>query len=148
MPLLQRVDHIGIATRDLDAAVQHYTTAFGIQDWELLELPERHMRVAICNLGNMKLELIMPTSDQAAFTRFLQERGEGIHHIAYEVDDIGTALDTVARRGIKLIDAEGRPGIHGTCVAFLHPKSTLGVLTEFVQHPPLPTDNDEGVSNG
>jgi methylmalonyl-CoA/ethylmalonyl-CoA epimerase len=148
MSLLRRVDHIGIAVRDLDAAIHHYTTIFGIYDWERLEIPERHMQIAVCHLGDMLLELITPTSDEAAFAKFLRERGEGMHHIAYEVDDVDAALDTVARRGIKLIDAQGRPGMHGTCVAFLHPKSTMGVLTELVQHSSQLAGDDEGAANG
>lgn len=132
-PLLRRVDHIGIAVHDLDAAVAFYRDNFGILDWERISLPERHMMVAVCRVGECSLELIAPTSGEAAFARFLNERGEGVHHIAYEVDDVEAALRTVEGRGIRLVDAHGRPGIHDTCVAFLHPKATMGVLTELVQ---------------
>jgi methylmalonyl-CoA/ethylmalonyl-CoA epimerase len=131
--MLKRIDHIGIAVHDLDAAVDFYRHTYGIQEWERAEIPERHLVAAVCRLGDCMLELIAPTSEQAAFARFLRERGEGLHHIAFTVDDIEGALRTVEDRGVHLIDAHGRPGLHDTCVAFLHPRSTMGVLTEFVQ---------------
>lgn len=135
MPLLRRIDHIGIAVHDLDTAVTFYRDTYGVVDWERIELPERHMSVAVCRVGDSMLELIAPTSEEAAFARFLRERGEGIHHIAYEVADVESALRQVGGRGVRLVDAHGKPGIHNSCVAFLHPKSTMGVLTELVQLP-------------
>jgi methylmalonyl-CoA/ethylmalonyl-CoA epimerase len=81
------------------------------------------------------IELITPTSHEAAFARYLEEHGEGIHHIAFQVDDVEAALRTIEGRGIRLVDAHGRPGIHDTCVAFLHPKTTMRVLTELVELP-------------
>jgi methylmalonyl-CoA/ethylmalonyl-CoA epimerase len=137
MSMLRRIDHIGLAVRDLDAAIDFYRETYGIGEWERISLPERHMAVAVCRVGDSMLELITPTSDAAAFARYLHEKGEGIHHIAYEVDDVEAALRTLDGRGIRLVDAHGRPGIHGSCVAFLHPKATMGVLTELVElaHP-------------
>ena len=135
MPLLRRIDHIGIAVHDLDAGVEFYRQAYGVTEWERISLPERHMAVAVCRIGDTLLELITPTSDDAAFARYLRDKGEGVHHIAYEVDDVEAALRTVEGRGVRVVDAHGRPGIHGTCVAFLHPKATFGVLTELVQLP-------------
>jgi methylmalonyl-CoA/ethylmalonyl-CoA epimerase len=133
LPLLRRIDHVGIAVHDLDRAIAFYRDTYGINEWEHIVLPERHMAVAICHVGDAMLELIAPTSDEAVFARFLQEKGEGVHHIAYEVADVAAALRTVEGRGVRLVDAQGRPGIHDTCVAFLHPKSTMGVLTELVE---------------
>ena len=135
MSLLRRIDHIGIAVHDLDAAVALYRDVYGVEQWERIDLPERHMSIAVCTIGDSKLELIMPTSDQAAFAKFLRERGPGVHHIAYEVDELDSALRTVEGHGVRLIDTEGRPGIHDSCVAFLHPRSTQGVLTELVAFP-------------
>ncbi len=135
MSLLRRIDHIGIAVHDLDRAIAFYRDVYGVDTWERIELPERHMAVAVCQIGDSKLELIMPTSDEAAFAKFLHERGEGIHHIAYEVDELESALRTVEGAGVRLVDAHGRPGIHDSCVAFLHPRSTMGVLTELVDFP-------------
>lgn len=133
LPMLRRIDHIGIAVHDLEAAIAFYRDTYEVTDWERIALPERHMAVAICHIGDSMLELITPTSEDAAFARYLHEKGEGVHHIAYEVDDVEVALRTVEGRGIRLVDGHGRPGIHATCVAFLHPKATMGVLTEFVE---------------
>lgn len=135
MSMLRRIDHVGIAVHDLEVAIRFYRETFGVEEWEHITLPERHMAVAVCRIGDSLLELITPTSEEAAFARYLREKGEGIHHIAYEVDKIETALRTVESRGVRLVDARGRPGIHSTCVAFLHPKATMGVLTELVELP-------------
>jgi methylmalonyl-CoA/ethylmalonyl-CoA epimerase len=97
-------------------------------------MPERHMHAAVTRIGDMLLELIAPTSDEASFAKFLRERGPGMHHVGYRVDDIAVALAQARQRGIQLIDEVARPGMHNTLVAFLHPKSTQGVLIELVQH--------------
>ncbi|HEY0734166.1 MAG TPA: methylmalonyl-CoA epimerase, partial [Herpetosiphonaceae bacterium] len=122
--MLKRIHHIGIAVRDLDAAIALYRDQFGVTEWERISLPERHMNVAVCHIGDTMLEFITPTSDDAAFAKYLREKGEGMHHIAYEVAEVEDALRTVERSGLRLVDEHARPGIHDTCVAFLHPKST------------------------
>lgn len=132
--MFTHVDHIGFAVRDLDEAVAFYAQAFGVGDWERIAMPERHMAVAAARVGGMLLELIAPTSEDAAFAKYLRERGPGMHHVAYRVDDIVAALAEVQARGVQLIDAAPRPGLHNTLVAFLHPKSCQGVLVELVQH--------------
>lgn len=131
--MLKRIHHIGIAVRDLDAAIALYRDQFGVTEWERISLPERHMNVAVCRIGDTMLEFITPTSDDAAFAKYLREKGEGMHHIAYEVAEVEDALRTVERSGLRLVDEHARPGIHDTCVAFLHPKSTMGVLIELVE---------------
>lgn len=128
------IDHVGMVVHDLDAAVALYTHAFDVQDWQRVTLPERHMAVAVAHVGAALVELIAPTSADAAFAQFLDARGPGMHHVAYRVDDIDAALAQAKARGIILIDEHARPGLHGTLVAFLHPKSTMGVLIELVQH--------------
>lgn len=128
------VDHLGMVVHNLDDAVRFYSQSFEVSEWERLELPERYMEVAIAHVGDTLLELIAPTSDEAAFAKFLDERGPGMHHVAYRVENIEAALAQVKERGVRLIDEQPRPGIHNTIVAFLHPKSTLGVLIELVQH--------------
>jgi methylmalonyl-CoA/ethylmalonyl-CoA epimerase len=128
------VDHLGFAVRDLDEAVAFYSQTFDVTEWERIEMPERSMSVAVAHVGDTLIELIAPTSEEAAFAKFLNERGPGMHHIAYRVDDIHAALDLMRERNVRLIDEEARPGLHNTLVAFLHPKSTLGVLVELVQH--------------
>jgi methylmalonyl-CoA/ethylmalonyl-CoA epimerase len=132
--MFTHVDHLGFAVRDIPEAVEFYSRAFGIAEWERIAMPERHMAVAVARVGDTLLELIAPTSDEAAFDKFLRERGPGMHHIAYRVDDIAAALAEVKARGVQLIDEQPRSGLHDTLTAFLHPKSTLGVLVELVQH--------------
>jgi methylmalonyl-CoA/ethylmalonyl-CoA epimerase len=133
--MFNAIDHIGFVVADVDAAVDHYRQSFGIESWERIALPERHADVAVARLGDTLLELIAPTSDEASFARFLREKGPGIHHIAYRVDDIAVAMDDLRARGVPLIDREPRPGIHNTLVAFVHPKAGgQGVLIELVQH--------------
>ena len=131
--MLKRIHHIGIAVRDLDAAIALYRDQFGVTEWERISMPERHMNVAVCRIGDTMLEFITPTSDDAAFAKYLREKGEGMHHIAYEVAEVEGALRTVESNGLRLVDEHARPGIHDTCVAFLHPKSTMGVLIELVE---------------
>ena len=132
--MFEKVDHIGFAVRDIDSAIAFYSQTFGISVWERIPMPERHMEVAATRMGDMLLELIAPTSDEAAFAKYLNERGPGMHHIAYRVNDIVAALAEIKARGVQLIDETPRPGLHDTLVAFLHPKSCQGVLVELVQH--------------
>ncbi len=132
--MFEKVDHIGFAVRDIDSAIAFYSQTFGIDEWERIPMPERHMEVAATRMGDMLLELIAPTSDEAAFAKYLNERGPGMHHIAYKVNDIVAALAEIKARGVQLIDETPRPGLHDTLVAFLHPKSCQGVLVELVQH--------------
>jgi methylmalonyl-CoA/ethylmalonyl-CoA epimerase len=128
------VDHLGFAVRDIDEAIAFYSRTLGVSEWERIALPERHMDVAVARVGETLLELIAPTSEEAAFAKFLRERGPGMHHVAYRVEDIAAALGELRGRGVQLIDEQPRSGLHNTLVAFLHPKSTLGVLIELVQH--------------
>lgn len=132
--MFTHVDHIGFAVRNIDEAITFYSQMFDVTEWERIPMPERSMDVAATHMGEMLLELIAPTSDEAAFAKFLRERGPGMHHVAYRVDDIAAALADVKARGVQVIDEIPRTGLHNTLVAFLHPKSTLGVLVELVQH--------------
>jgi methylmalonyl-CoA/ethylmalonyl-CoA epimerase len=128
------IDHIGIAVTDIDEAVAFYATTFGVAEWEHIELPERAMRVAVARYGESAIELIAPTSSDAAFAKYLVEKGPGMHHIAYRVTDISASLADLKAQGLRLIDDVPRPGLHGTLVAFIHPKATMGTLIELVQH--------------
>jgi methylmalonyl-CoA/ethylmalonyl-CoA epimerase len=134
--MFRAVDHVGLVVENIDEAVAFYRKMFGVTEWEQIAMPERSMRVAVTRIGDTLLELIAPTSDQASFAKFLRERGPGMHHIAYRVDDLAAALAEVKEQGVQLIDEAPRRGMHNTLVAFLHPKSTLGVLIELVQHAP------------
>ena len=132
--MFETIDHIGLAVTDIAEAVTLYQSQFGVQEWEIIELPERHMRVAITTIGTSMVELIAPTAPEAAFAKYLTEKGPGMHHIAYRVADITAALATLKAQGLRLVDEVPRPGLHGTIVAFVHPKATMGTLIELVQH--------------
>ncbi|NBU64897.1 MAG: methylmalonyl-CoA epimerase [Chloroflexia bacterium] len=132
--MFETIDHIGLAVTDIAEAVALYQSQFGVLEWEIIELPERHMRVAITTIGTSMVELISPTAPEAAFAKYLAEKGPGMHHIAYQVADITAALATLKAQGLRLVDEVPRPGLHGTLVAFVHPKATLGTLIELVQH--------------
>lgn len=133
--MFQVVDHIGFAVKDVEEAIAYYTSAFGLTEWERISMPDRHMAVGVARLGDTLLELIAPTSEDAAFAKFLRDKGPGVHHIAYRVEDIVASLAELQARGVPLIDKAPRPGIHNTLIAFVHPKAgAQGVLVELVQH--------------
>ncbi len=132
--MFETIDHIGLVVTDIAEAVTLYQSQFGVQEWEIIELPERHMRVAVTTIGTSMVELIAPTAPEAAFAKYLTEKGPGMHHIAYRVADITAALATLKAQGLRLVDEVPRPGLHGTLVAFVHPKATMGTLIELVQH--------------
>src|SRR5689334_19673804 len=117
--MFTHVDHLGFAVRDIEEAVAFYSRTFDVADWERISMPERHMAVAAARIGGTLLELIAPTSEEAPFAKFLRERGQGIHHVAYRVDDIAAALEEVKARGVQLIDEQPRVGLHNTLTAFL-----------------------------
>jgi methylmalonyl-CoA/ethylmalonyl-CoA epimerase len=132
--MLNTVDHIGFAVRNIDESIAFYSAMFGVTDWDRIALPERHMDVAVARVGGVLLELIAPTSEAASFAKYLRERGPGMHHIAYRVDDIVATLAELKSRGAQLIDETPQVGLHNDLVAFIHPKSMQGVLVELVQH--------------
>ncbi len=133
--LLKRLHHVGIAVHDLDAAIAFYRATFGVTSWERISLPEQHMQVAVCYVGEQMLEFLTPTSERAPVARFLQTRGQGMHHLAYQVDDIEAVLRSLEDTGVRLVDRHARSGIYGTRIAFIHPKAMLGVLVELVEEP-------------
>lgn len=139
-PLLTGVDHVGIACRDLAAAVAFYCLTFGL----VLTHQERNseqgvseaiLRIPGAGQAGTYLQLLEPLGPDTPVGRFLASRGEGIHHVGYRVADITTALDSIGGSGVRLVDARPRHGSMGASIAFLHPKDTGGVLTELVQPP-------------
>jgi len=128
-----RLDHIGIAVEDLDAARKLYGQLLGFELGEVEELPDRQLKICFVEVGQARVELLWPTSPDSAIGKFLAKKGPGIHHLCYLVDDVQAKLDELAAAGVKLIDERARPGAHGMRVAFVHPKSTGGVLTELAQ---------------
>jgi methylmalonyl-CoA/ethylmalonyl-CoA epimerase len=136
------VDHIGIAVRSLDEHRSYYERVLGAVFEGVEEVPSQKVRVAFYRLGSrvggVRLELLEPTASDSPVARFLETRGEGVHHVAYAVDGIEGRLRSLREEGIRLIDEAPRPGAHHTRIAFLHPRSTAGVLTELVEHPRPP----------
>ncbi len=130
--MLKGVSHIGIAVRNLDEAIKVYTGALGAKLEGIHEAPESGMRAAMLSAGGDRLELIEPVGTGGVIAKFIENRGEGIHHISIEVDDIRKALASISEKGVRLIDTEPRQGIEGK-VAFIHPKSMSGVLIELVE---------------
>ena len=124
--------HIGIAVRDLDAAVARYR-AFGLTLDSTAEVPSEGVRAAFLSSGGARIELLEPLRDDSVIARFLEERGEGLHHLAFATTDIVSEMARLRREGFELIDSEPRPGAHGRRVAFIHPRSAQGVLLELVQ---------------
>jgi methylmalonyl-CoA/ethylmalonyl-CoA epimerase len=131
--LFGRIDHIGIAVTDLDAAVQLYGGGFDMAEQHRETVEEQGVEAILLEVGEGHIELIRPLSDDTGVAKFIERNGEGMHHVAYQVDDIDAALEKVREAGLRLIDEKPRIGIRGSRVAFLHPKSTGGVLTEIVE---------------
>ena len=129
-----KIDHIGIVVRDIQEALHVYETALGLPLREIAEVPDQQVRVAFLPIGDSNVELVQPATGDSGIARFLEKRGEGIHHICVEVDDIDAVLTRLRAHNVELIDETPRPGAHGR-VAFVHPRGAHGVLLELVEHP-------------
>jgi methylmalonyl-CoA/ethylmalonyl-CoA epimerase len=129
------LDHVAIAVKDLDKAIEIYRDAFGLELAEIEEVPEQQVRAAIFGHGMGRIELICPTVKDNGVARFLEKRGEGLHHICIEVEDIESAMAALKAKGAPLIDETPKIGAGGAKIAFIHPKGTAGVLTELRQGP-------------
>jgi methylmalonyl-CoA/ethylmalonyl-CoA epimerase len=127
------IDHIGIAVGDLDGAVALYRDRFGMREQHRETVEEQGVHAVLLEIGDAHVELISPIGPEGGVARFLERNGDGMHHVAYRTDDIDTTLERLVASGIRMIDEEPRVGIQGSRVAFAHPKSTGGVLTEIVQ---------------
>jgi methylmalonyl-CoA epimerase len=129
-----KIDHIGIAVKSLAGAVQMYEQAIGLEVAGYDEVDDQGVRVAMLAIGESRIELLEPSRPDSPIEKFMSKRGEGIHHIAVQVDNIEKALERLKTSGARLIDAVPRRGAHNTRVAFVHPSSTHGVLLELVEH--------------
>jgi methylmalonyl-CoA/ethylmalonyl-CoA epimerase len=129
------LDHVAIAVKDLDKAIAHYRDVLGLELAEIEEVPEQQVRTAIFGHGSGRVELICPTSPDTGVAKFLEKRGEGMHHICIEVEDIEASMAALRERGAPLIDQTPKPGAGGAKVAFVHPKGNHGVLVELRQGP-------------
>lgn len=131
--MMKKIDHIGVAVKDLEAQVAIYRDQLGMafEGYETVE--SQQVRVAFLRVGDSRVELLQSTSPEGPIAKAIEKRGEGVHHIAYEVDEIRAAMAEAKGRGLTPLSEEPRPGAHHTLVCFLHPKTTGGVLTELVQ---------------
>jgi len=131
--MLKKINHIGIAVSSLAEAIPFYRDQLGMAFKGMEEVAEQRVKVAFLAVGESKIELLEPTSAESAVAKFLEKNGPGIHHVAYEVDDIEAAIAKLTREGARMIDSTPRNGAHGARIAFVHPKSSGGVLTELCQ---------------
>ncbi|HWI50973.1 MAG TPA: methylmalonyl-CoA epimerase [Symbiobacteriaceae bacterium] len=131
--MMKKINHLGIAVKDLDAQIAIYRDQLGMQFEGTEEVPSQLVKVAFFAVGESRVELLMPTSPESPIAKFLETNREGLHHVAYEVEDIRAAMADCKARGLRLLSEEPKPGAHHTLVCFLHPKSTGGVLTELVE---------------
>ncbi|MGA2445122.1 MAG: methylmalonyl-CoA epimerase [Opitutaceae bacterium] len=134
--MIKQIDHLGIAVRSLDETVPVYEKALGLRCEHREEIASQKVRTAFFDVGGVHLELLEPTSPQSPIAKFLADRGEGIHHIAFRTDNITGQLAQAAGAGVRLINEKPLEGAAGKLVAFLHPKSTHGVLTELCASKP------------
>ena len=131
--MLTKINHIGIAVNTLDEAIPFYRDNLGMAFKGMEEVVEQHVRVTFLEVGESKIELLEPTSSESPVARFLEKNGPGIDHIAYQVVDIAVAIRKLELDGARMIDKAPRHGAHGALIAFIHPKSSNGVLTELCQ---------------
>lgn len=129
------IEHIGIAVKNLAASITYYEEVLGLKCYAIEEVEDQKVKTAFFKVGQTKIELLEATSPDSPIARFIEKRGEGIHHIAFAVENIRASLAEVESKGVTLIDKQPRRGAEGLDIAFLHPKSTGGVLTEFCQKP-------------
>lgn len=127
------IDHVGVAVQDVDSALALYRDALRMSLVHRETVESQGVDAALLDIGGGHVELLAPLGPETPVGRFLSQRGPGLHHVAYRVDDVSAALDALAAAGLRLIDESPRVGIRGSLVAFLHPASTGGVLTEIVQ---------------
>ncbi|HVF48330.1 MAG TPA: methylmalonyl-CoA epimerase [Pyrinomonadaceae bacterium] len=128
-----KINHLGIATKGIDEALEFWSEALGLENIHTEVVEDQKVRVAMLPIGESRIELLEPTSNDSPISKFLEKRGGGIHHIAVEVDDIEAALGKLKARGVRLIDEKARIGAEGCLVAFVHPSASNGVLLELVQ---------------
>lgn len=131
--MLTKINHIGIAVKSLEETLPFYRDNLGMKFMGIEDVAEQKVRVAMLQIGESKIELLEPTSEDSPVAKFIEKNGAGIHHVAYEANDIEAAIAKLLSEGARMIDEKPRPGAHGTRIAFIHPKSSNGVLTELCQ---------------
>ena len=132
---ITHIEHIGIAVKSIEEQLPYYEGVLGLKCYNIETVEDQKVKTAFFMIGQTKIELLEPTSDDSTVAKFIEKRGEGVHHIAYATKNLNESLKIVVSKGVRLIDKEGRSGAEGLTIAFLHPKSTGGVLTELCEHP-------------
>lgn len=132
---LTHIEHLGIAVKSIEEALPYYEEVLGLKCYSVEEVVDQKVKTAFFKVGQTKIELLEPTSEDSTIAKFIEKRGEGIHHIAFAVDGVSDALAEVESKGVRLIDKAPRKGAEGLNIAFLHPKSTCSVLTELCEDP-------------
>jgi len=127
---LDKIEHVGIAVRDINEASKFYKDVFECQISEEMDVPDRKLRIAFTEISGVKLEFVMPTDKESVVAKFIDKRGEGVHHICFEVEDIEKAVSELKEKGVELVDDKPRMGAEGKKIVFIMPKSTHGVLIE------------------
>lgn len=125
------IEHIGIAVTNLDDSIRFFERVLGLECYAIEEVPDQMVRTAFFRIGETKIELLESTESGGPISRFIEKRGPGIHHIAFAVENVAESLTHASDKGVQLLDETPRMGAEGLMIGFLHPKSTLGVLTEF-----------------
>jgi methylmalonyl-CoA/ethylmalonyl-CoA epimerase len=129
------IEHIGIAVKSLDDAILFYEKVFGLECYAVEEVADQKVKTAFFKVGETKIELLESTDAEGPIGKFLEKKGEGVHHLAFAVDGLNDKLKAAEEAGVRLIDKQARKGAEGLNIAFLHPKSTFGVLTELCEAP-------------
>ncbi|MGM0377042.1 MAG: methylmalonyl-CoA epimerase [Bacteroidota bacterium] len=129
------IEHIGIAVKNLDEAIPFYENVFGLECYAVEEVADQKVKTAFFKVGDTKIELLEPTDEEGPIGKYIEKKGEGIHHMALAVKDLDEKLKAAEEQGVRLIDKQPRKGAEGLNIAFLHPKSTFGVLTELCEAP-------------
>ena len=128
---ITHIEHIGIAVENMEEAISYYEEVLGLTCYKIEEVADQKVKTAFFQVGQTKIELLETTDPEGPIGKFIAKRGPGVHHIAFAVDDVAESLKSAEEKGVKLIDKAPRKGAEGLNIGFLHPKSTLGVLTEF-----------------
>jgi methylmalonyl-CoA/ethylmalonyl-CoA epimerase len=132
---MKAIEHIGIAVTNLDESIKFYENVFGLKCYKIEEVADQKVRTAFFKVGETKIELLESTSPDGSIAKFIDKKGEGVHHIAFAVDNVREHLHRLNESGVQLIDRAPRPGAEGLMIAFLHPRSTGGVLYEICGKP-------------
>ena len=125
------IEHIGIAVKSIEESRKYYEEVLGLECYKIEEVVDQKVKTAFFMIGQTKIELLEATDSESTIAKFIEKRGQGVHHIAYAVENVDGALQDVETKGVQLLDKKGRKGADGMTIGFLHPKSTEGVLTEF-----------------